>query len=66
MWARRASSADPDHDGSGTCTATNGCVVVLLGGRPMDIQGLIADSTTKAIVMAWYPGSEGLGVAEVL
>jgi beta-glucosidase len=58
--------SDPDHDGSGTCTATNGCVVVLLGGRPLDIQGLLADSTTKAIVMAWYPGSEGLGVAEVL
>ena len=57
---------DPDHDGSGTCTATNGCVVVLLGGRPMDIQGLVADANTKAIVMAWYPGSEGLGVAEVL
>jgi len=57
---------DPDHDGSGTCTATNGCVVVVLGGRPLDIQGLVADANTKAIVMAWYPGSEGLGVAEVL
>ena len=58
--------SDPDHDGSGTCTASGGCVVVLLGGRPMDIQGLVSDPTTRAIVMAWYPGSEGLGVAQVL
>jgi beta-glucosidase len=62
----RGDDDDPDHDGSGTCTATNGCVVVLLGGRPMDIQPFVADANTKAIVMAWYPGSEGLGVAEVL
>ena len=44
-------------------TAAWSCI---LGGRPLDIQGLVADATTKAIVMAWYPGSEGLGVAEVL
>jgi len=58
--------SDPDHDGSGSCTATNGCVVVIVGGRPVDIQGFVNDASTKAIVMAWYPGSEGRGVGEVL
>src|SRR5580765_6012358 len=37
-------NATPTHDGSGTCTATNGCVVVVLGGRPLDVQGLLADA----------------------
>src|SRR5207244_12152852 len=59
-------NAGPTHDGSGACPASGGCVVVIVGGRPLDIQGLIADASTRAIVMAWYPGSEGLGVAQVL
>jgi beta-glucosidase len=59
-------NATPTHDGSGSCPASGGCVVVILGGRPVDIQGLVADASTKAIVMAWYPGSEGLGVADVI
>jgi beta-glucosidase-like glycosyl hydrolase len=59
-------NAGPVHDGSGSCPASGGCVVVILGGRPLDIQGLMTDPSTKAIVMAWYPGSEGLGVAQVL
>src|SRR6185503_10819970 len=46
--------ADPHHDGSGSCTATGGCVVVLVGGRPMNIQSFINDPSTRAIVMAWY------------
>jgi beta-glucosidase len=52
-------SADPVHDDSGSCDAVSGCVVVVLGGRPLDIEGLISDSASKAVVMGWYPGSEG-------
>ena len=59
-------NANPSHDGSGSCVGTQGCVVILLGGRPMNIQSLVNDANTRAIVMAWYPGSEGAGVADVL
>jgi hypothetical protein len=59
-------NANPSHDNSGSCVGTQGCVVVLLGGRPMNIQSLVNDANTRAIVMAWYPGSEGAGVADVL
>jgi len=57
---------DLDHDNSGSCTATSGCVVVILGGRPLDIEALISDGNTKAVVMAWFPGSEGGGIVDVL
>jgi beta-glucosidase len=59
-------NANPSHDNSGSCVGSQGCVVVLLGGRPMNIQSLVNDANTRAIVMAWYPGSEGAGVADVL
>jgi beta-glucosidase len=39
-------------------------VVILLSGRPM----ILGDALTKAdaVVAAWLPGSEGLGIADVL
>ena len=58
--------ADPTHDDSGSCDATDGCVVVIIGGRPVNIEALLDDPQTKAIVMAWYPGSEGGGVVDVI
>lgn len=39
-------------------------VVLLLAGRPLDIPDLLAEA--DAVVMAWLPGSEGAGVADVL
>ncbi|MCX6543645.1 MAG: glycoside hydrolase family 3 C-terminal domain-containing protein [Acidobacteria bacterium] len=39
-------------------------VVVLLSGRPMIIEPILADA--DAIVAAWLPGTEGDGVADVL
>jgi beta-glucosidase len=58
--------ADPSHDNSGSCEATDGCVVIVLGGRPVNIEELLKDSATRAVVMGWYPGSEGGGVVDVL
>jgi len=40
------------------------CVVVLISGRPMMINDLLAQA--DAFVAAWLPGTEGAGVAEVL
>jgi len=39
-------------------------VVVLIAGRPMILDALMASA--DAIVMAWLPGSEGSGVTDVL
>jgi beta-glucosidase len=39
-------------------------VVVLITGRPLPITSLI--NTADAFVVAWLPGSEGAGVADVL
>lgn len=39
-------------------------VVVLMAGRPLPVTKLI--NAADAFVMAWYPGSEGEGVADVL
>lgn len=39
-------------------------VVVLVAGRPLPVTELIENS--DAFVMAWLPGSEGVGVADVL
>lgn len=39
-------------------------VVVLLSGRPMILEPVLADA--DAIVAAWLPGTEGQGVADVL
>ncbi|MFT4975373.1 MAG: beta-glucosidase [Myxococcota bacterium] len=57
---------NPRHDGSGSCEARGGCVVVIIAGRPVDIEPLLADPDSRAVVMAWYPGTEGGGVADVL
>jgi beta-glucosidase len=39
-------------------------VVVLIAGRPMILEPLMASA--DAIVMAWLPGSEGAGIADIL
>jgi len=39
-------------------------VVVLVAGRPLDIAGELAG--WGALLMAWLPGTEGQGVADVL
>lgn len=39
-------------------------VVIIVSGRPLDIQTSIAD--WDAVIAAWLPGSEGSGVADVL
>ena len=39
-------------------------VVVLVTGRPMILDSILADA--DAIVAAWLPGTEGAGVADVL
>jgi len=39
-------------------------VVVLIAGRPMILDALMASA--DAIVMAWLPGSEGAGVTDIL
>ncbi|KAK3408352.1 beta-glucosidase BoGH3B [Eucalyptus grandis] len=40
------------------------CVVVVVSGRPVTIEPLVANM--DALVAAWLPGSEGEGVADVL
>lgn len=39
-------------------------VLVLVAGRPLPITNMI--NLADAFVMAWYPGSEGAGIADVL
>ena len=39
-------------------------VLVVLAGRPVDITDLLP--LADAVVVAWLPGTEGLGVADVL
>jgi beta-glucosidase len=46
------------------CAAIRTCVVVDVAGRPQIVTDLL--STMDAFVMAWLPGSEGAGVADVL
>ncbi|MBN2801898.1 MAG: carbohydrate-binding protein [Deltaproteobacteria bacterium] len=58
--------ANPSHDNSQSCTAANGCVLVILGGRPLNIEAILNDSKYKAVVMAFYPGSEGGGIIDDL
>ncbi|EKD68005.1 MAG: hypothetical protein ACD_48C00113G0001, partial [uncultured bacterium] len=39
-------------------------VVIIVSGRPLDIQPYV--NSWDAVVAAWLPGSEGLGVTDVL
>jgi beta-glucosidase len=45
------------------CTSVK-CLVVLISGRPLVVEPYIG--VMDAFVAAWLPGSEGLGVADVL
>ncbi len=47
-----------------TKTVSNKLVVVVVSGRPLDINNYHKD--WDAVVAAWLPGSEGQGVADVL
>lgn len=40
------------------------CVVILISGRPLVIEPILP--SVEAFVAAWFPGSEGQGVADVL
>jgi beta-glucosidase len=47
------------------CASTVSCTVLVVSGRPIEIQpDLLAQ--TDALVASWLPGSEGIGVADVL
>jgi beta-glucosidase len=46
------------------CQKATTCIVVLVAGRPLIINDQLAQA--DAFVMAWLPGTEGQGVAEVL
>lgn len=43
---------------------TTKCVVILISGRPLVIEPYL--SSIDALVAAWFPGTEGQGVADVL
>ena len=44
--------------------SSNRLVLVVLAGRPVDITDLLP--LADAVVVAWLPGTEGQGVADVL
>ena len=47
------------------CASTVSCTVLVVSGRPIEIPpGLLEQ--TDALVASWLPGSEGIGVADVL
>jgi beta-glucosidase len=46
------------------CQKATTCIVVLVAGRPLIINDQLAQA--DAFVMAWLPGTEGQGVADVL
>ncbi|MBE1531755.1 glycoside hydrolase family 3 protein [Actinomadura algeriensis] len=46
------------------CAAIDTCVVLDVAGRPQIVTGLLPKM--DAFVMSWLPGSEGIGVADVL
>jgi beta-glucosidase len=47
------------------CAATTRCVVVVVSGRPLIIDPAQLEQI-DALVAAWLPGSEGIGVADPL
>jgi beta-glucosidase len=47
------------------CAATTRCVVVIVSGRPLILDPAQLDKM-DALVEAWLPGSEGMGVADPL
>lgn len=55
---------DPGPSTIQTVCGSLKCVVVLISGRPVVIKPYL--STIDALVAAWFPGSEGQGVADVL
>ncbi|KAG8367484.1 hypothetical protein BUALT_Bualt16G0076800 [Buddleja alternifolia] len=51
------------HTMTNVCRSTK-CIVVLISGRPLVIEPYL--SAINALVVAWLPGTEGQGVADVL
>ena len=47
------------------CAATVTCTVLVVSGRPVVIPPALLEQT-DALVASWLPGSEGIGVADVL
>jgi beta-glucosidase len=60
-------SANPSLDTTGmTECATKDCIVIMMTGRPVDMDAIANNTRVKAIIWAGYLGTEGKGVAEVL
>ncbi len=47
------------------CASTVSCTVLVVSGRPIEIPPDLLEQT-DALVASWLPGSEGIGVADVL
>lgn len=56
--------ADPGPDVISNVCGAFRCVVIIISGRPIVIEPYV--STINALVAAWLPGTEGLGVTDVL
>ncbi|MBN2193374.1 MAG: glycoside hydrolase family 3 protein [Polyangiaceae bacterium] len=41
-------------------------VLVIISGRPLDIDSYLGNANLQAVVAAWLPGTEGEGVADIL
>ncbi|KAI6684977.1 hypothetical protein NL676_030890 [Syzygium grande] len=56
--------AEPGEDIISNVCSSVKCVVIVVSGRPVTMEPLVAQM--DALVAAWLPGSEGEGVADVL
>ena len=62
--ATLALSAANVSDVTNICSKTTKCIVILMSGRPVIINNQLNQS--GAFIAAWLPGSEGLGITDVL
>lgn len=46
------------------CSRTTQCIVMLMSGRPLIVNNQVTQS--HAFIAAWLPGTEGLGITDVL
>ena len=46
------------------CSRTTKCIVILMSGRPLIVNSQV--NTSAAFIAAWLPGTEGLGMTDVL